>query len=142
MSDTVEGLWVFTHNIWTARCTTLHDMDRAESLQNTKQQLNDQITELYDTFDPDNYQREDHHLFMGQTLQQRLLMAKNNKYTWIHSVTWARKIALADQQSEHTQMRNTMDAWLNTALHCPLQIMDYFHSSHGLLHPQPRLHIR
>ena len=84
MADIVEGLWVFTHGIWTARCTTLHDMDRAETLQNTQHQLNDQITELFTNFDPNNYQPEDHNLFTSQTLQQRLLMAKNDKYTWLH----------------------------------------------------------
>ena len=87
MADTVEGLWVFTHDIWIARCTTLHNLDRAETLQNTQQQLNNQITELVTNFNPDNYQQEDHHLFMSQTLQQRLLIAKNGKYMWLHSVT-------------------------------------------------------
>ena len=98
-----------------ARCSTLHDMDRTKTLQNTQQQLNDQITELFNNFTPNKYQHKDHHLFMSQTLQQRLLIAKNGKYMWLHSVTWAREIALADQQSEHTQMRNTLDARLRTA---------------------------
>ena len=89
-------------------------MDRQEALQKTQQQLNIQITERFTNFDPNYNQEEDHHLFTSQTLQQRLLMAKNNKYTWLHSVTWARKIVLADQKSEPTQMRNTMDAWLRT----------------------------
>ena len=87
MADTVEGLWVFTHSIWIAPCTTLHDMAMAETLQNTQQQLNDQITDLYTNFNPDNYQQEDHHLFTSKTVQQLLLMAKTTNthgYTLSH----------------------------------------------------------
>ena len=68
-------------NIQSRRTARKWMSDTVEILQNTQQQLEDQITELYNTFIPDNYQLEDHHLFTGQTLQQRLLMAKNDKYT-------------------------------------------------------------
>ena len=126
-----QGLWLFTHNIWTTCCTTLHDIDRAETLHNTQQQLNNQITELFTNFLPNNYQQEDHHLFTSQTLQQRLLMAKNDKYM----ATLSAKLPLGTNNPNRLKCRIqwTHGYMMHNIVY--LQIMVCFHSFHGLLHP-------
>ena len=111
---TVEALWTLTHSIWIARCNTVKTMERAAELHCTQSTIDSQIRSLYANYRPDNYMANDRYLFEDKSMEARLATQYDEKEIWLQAVSWADETAKDDRQNEHSQMRNTMQAWLQS----------------------------
>ena len=108
----VEALWEYTHSLWTTRCTTINDMEKAQALHTLKQTTNERIIQLYNDYLPQNFAANDRYLFTDKTLTERLASNQTTKETWLQAVEWAIDIAREATENENHQMRQTMQAWL------------------------------
>jgi hypothetical protein len=89
-------------------------MERAEATAIHRHDIDDRIRTLYQHYDPTHYCVDDHYLFTDKTLDERIASPLDDKTTWLQAVSWADKIAAETASNEHTQMRQTMQAWLNS----------------------------
>ena len=115
LASVVEGLWELTHLVWTTRCTTIKDMERAEEIHTTRQSLDTRIRSLYSEYAATSYAAEDRYLFEDKTLEQRLAQPRCDKETWIQAVAWADKITEESTLNENNQLRTTMETWLHSS---------------------------
>ena len=111
-ASAVEGIWEFTHHIWTTRSKRVNDMRAEEEAQTTNSNLNSQIRELYNNYTASAYTPEDRYLFTEMPLETRLAKSPLEKRTWLQAVSWASEVAEAEQHNENNQMRNAMAQWL------------------------------